>query len=75
VIFTSEIEPLRKLQKQIKIMFKNKQVYVEHVIKNCDNKVISLAPWALTSMVPKGIAFFKMNDKDTGFLPNKKIIT
>ncbi|MDR0739769.1 MAG: hypothetical protein LBF00_02745 [Mycoplasmataceae bacterium] len=47
---------------------------IKHSIQNLAKQSITLAPWSLTQMAPNGIAIFKFNDNQTGFLPNRRLI-
>lgn len=48
-------------------------VTLEHVLKNCGDKPLQCAPWAITQFRTGGVAILPQNATDTGFLPNRSL--
>ncbi|MBR6644764.1 MAG: hypothetical protein IKL21_03255 [Clostridia bacterium] len=59
---------------ELKLVFENGGVTVHNTVKNITDKALNGAVWALSVMAKDGVGFVKLNDKDMGLLPNKKLV-
>lgn len=74
VVFTQCDEKMTKLKKTIEISAIDDHSFkVIHRLKNNGIMDVRAALWAITVLRKGGVAIMPMNDKDTGFLPNRKI--
>ncbi len=63
-----------KVKTSIKLVFENGGISVYNTVKNISNEDIKGAVWALSVMAQGGVGFVKVNDNNTGLLPNRKIV-
>lgn len=73
--FTAPVEKMNGIEKSMIVMMSEDEpaVTVHHVIKNCGQWDLELAPWALTMLAKGGKAVIPMPKSQTGFLPNRNI--
>lgn len=72
--FIAPIQKITNIQFVLLIKIKNNEIIINHQIINHDNKPKLIAPWAITALTANGIAKFKLNNEDNGFLPNRNLI-
>lgn len=75
VLIMKDIEKNSGIEKTIRLKLDPDAaiVSVEHVLKNCGNKPLECAPWAITQFRTGGVAILPQNRTDTGFLPNRLV--
>jgi hypothetical protein len=73
VILRPPVENWTSIQKEIKIVFDQDKVHVNHGIRNVGAWPIELAPWALSVMKTGGVAIVPHARRQTGLLPNRTI--
>lgn len=73
VILRAPIECWTNVQKEIKIVFDQDKVHVNHGVRNMGPWPIELAPWALSVVKTGGVAVVPHARRETGLLPNRTI--
>lgn len=65
---------LTDADKEIEIVFEGDRIRVDHRIRNAGAWPIEFAPWALSVLAAGGTAIVPQPNRDTGLLPNRKLI-
>jgi len=75
ILIKKDIEKNSGIEKTIRLILDPDEaiVSVEHILKNCGNKPLECAPWAITQFRTGGVAILPQNATDTGFLPNRSL--
>jgi hypothetical protein len=75
IIIKKEIETQSGMEKSLKIQIDpdTAKVEIEHILKNCGNQPIDCAAWAITQLIPGGVAILPQSKHDSGLLPNRSL--
>lgn len=73
-VFTQNDLKGSKIKASLKLVFENDEISVYNTVKNVSNENIKGAVWALSVMAQGGVGFVKVNDVNTGLLPNRRIV-
>jgi hypothetical protein len=76
ILISKHVELKTGIEKSIRVRLdKDKPVItLEHELKNCGNKTLVGAPWAITQLKTGGIAILPQAKEDTGLLPNRSLV-
>jgi len=75
-IFRQPIEASTGIQKSVEIVMREEEPHtsVNHILTNHGTSTVELAPWAITQLKPGGFAILPQEVRDTGLLPNRRLI-
>ena len=69
----AETTTMIKKDMEITVKDKGTDVYINHILTNCNLWDIELSAWALTVVAPGGLEVVPQETLDTGLLPNRMI--
>ena len=75
VLLQSKTEDLTGIQKsmQIELAEDKAEVKITHTLTNHNRWAIECSPWAITQIIPGGVALLPLSEEKTGLLPNRSL--